>query len=68
MTILALKENVEKRYGSEPNYVKLALKSKEGAILTNMEEDMRTLDFYGVKPDMTILIMDLNPTSIHKEI
>ena len=27
MTILALKENVEKRYGSEPNYVKLALKS-----------------------------------------
>ena len=28
MTILALKENIERRYGSEPNYIKLTLKSK----------------------------------------
>lgn len=31
-----------------------------------MEEDMRSLDFYGVQPDMTIHILDLNPNSIHK--
>lgn len=37
MTILALKENVERRYGSEPNYVKLVLKSKNGEVITNME-------------------------------
>lgn len=66
MTILALKESIERRYGSEPNYVKLSLKNKDGTIVTNMEEDMRSLDFYGVKPDMTIHIMDLNPNSIHK--
>jgi hypothetical protein len=29
---------------------------------------MRSLNFYGVKQDMTIHIMDLNPNSIHKEI
>ena len=29
---------------------------------------MRSLDFYGVKYDMTVHIMDLNPNSIHKEI
>ena len=38
ITVLALKENIERRYGSEPNYVKLALKNKNGEILTNMEE------------------------------
>ena len=68
ITVLALKENIERRYGSEPNYVKLCLKNKDGTIVTNMEEDMRSLDFYGVKPDMTVHIMDLNPNSIHKEI
>lgn len=49
MTVLALKESVERRYGSEPNYIKLILKNKSGEIVTNMEEDMRSLDFYGVK-------------------
>ena len=67
-TILALKENIEKRYGSEPPYVRLTLKSKEGNVLTQMEEDMRTLEFYGVEEKMIILITDLNPGSILKEI
>mgnify|MGYP003684128017 CR=1 FL=1 len=48
-TILALKENIERRYGSEPNYVRLVLKTKKGEKVTDMNEDMRTLDFYGVK-------------------
>ena len=67
-TILALKENIEKRYGSEPPYVRLTLKSKEGNVLTQMEEDMRTLDFYGVEDKMVVSISDLNPASILKEI
>ena len=67
-TILALKENIEKRYGSEPPYVRLTLKSKEGNVLTQMEEDMRTLDFYGVEDKMFVSISDLNPASILKEI
>lgn len=33
-----------------------------------MEEEMRSLDFYGVESGMIISIMDLNPNSIHKEI
>jgi hypothetical protein len=66
ITILALKENIERRYGSEPNYIKLALKSKNGEFITNMEEEMRSLDFYGVESGMIISIMDLNPNSIHK--
>lgn len=38
ITVLALKENIEKRYGSEAPYVKLTLKNKKGDIITNMEE------------------------------
>jgi hypothetical protein len=33
-----------------------------------MEEDLRSLDFYGVENGMIISITDLNPNSIHKEI
>ena len=33
-----------------------------------MEEDNRTLDFYGAQSGNIILVMDLNPNSIHKEI
>ena len=68
MTILALKESIERRYGSEPNYVRLVLKAKNGDVITNMDEEMRTLNFYGVENDMTVHILDLNPNSIHKEI
>jgi hypothetical protein len=67
-TVLALKEIVEKRYGSEPPYVRLTLKSKKGEVITQMEEDLRTLNFYGVESGMIIFVMDLNPNSIHKEI
>jgi hypothetical protein len=35
-TILALKENIEKRYGSEVHYVRLALKNKKGEVITQM--------------------------------
>ena len=66
ITVLALKENIERRYGSESNYIKLALKSKNGEFITNIEEEMRSLDFYGVESGMIISIMDLNPNSIHK--
>jgi len=33
-----------------------------------MEEELRTLDFYGVQNGMIISIVDLNPASILKEI
>lgn len=33
-----------------------------------MDEDMRSLDFYGVETGMIIAISDLNPNSILKEI
>lgn len=65
-TILALKENIEKRYGSEPPYIRLTLKNKKGEVVTPMEEDMRTLDFYGVQNGMIISIIDLNSSSILK--
>lgn len=67
-TVLALKENIEKRYGSEPPYIRLTLKTKKGEVVTPMEEDLRTLDFYGVQNGMIISVSDLNPNSILKEI
>lgn len=67
-TVLALKENIERRYGSELPYVKLLLKNKKGEAVTPMDEELRTLDFYGVQNGMIVSVIDLNPASIHKEI
>jgi hypothetical protein len=33
-----------------------------------MDEELRTLDFYGVQTGMIIAVQDLNPASILKEI
>lgn len=33
-----------------------------------MDENMRSLNFYGVENGMIVYITDLNPNSIHKEI
>jgi len=44
------------------------LKTKKGEVVTQLEEDLRTLDFYGVQNGMIIAVMDLNPNSILKEI
>ena len=68
MTIMALKENIEKRYGSEPPYIRLTPKTKKGEVVTAMDEAMRPLDFYGVENGMIVAISDLNPNSILKEI
>lgn len=67
-TILALKENIQKRYGSEPPYIRLTLKTKKGEVVTQLDEELRTLDFYGVQNGMIIQVNDLNPNSILKEI
>jgi tubulin-folding cofactor B len=67
-SILFIKENIEKRYGSDVKFMRLILKDEKGKVISNMDEDNRTLVFYGAENGNTIHVMDLNPNSIHKEI
>jgi hypothetical protein len=67
-TVQALKEEVERRYGSKVNFVRLTLKNRNGEKVCDMEEDFRTLKFYGVEDGYVVFVNDLNPHSIHKEI
>lgn len=67
-TILSIKENIEKRYGSDVKFMRLVLKNDKGVVITSMEEDNRTLAFYGADNGNIIHVLDLNPNSIHKEI
>lgn len=48
--------------------MRLTLKNKNGDVVTAIDEDMRTLDFYGIQAGMIVSITDLNPASILKEI
>lgn len=48
--------------------MRLVLKNDKGVVISSMEEDNRTLAFYGAENGHIILVMDLNPNSIHKEI
>lgn len=65
-TILSVKENVEKRYGSLASMMKLSLKDDKGFPVCNMEDESKTLGFYGAKNGYIISVIDLNPFSIHK--
>jgi tubulin-folding cofactor B len=66
--ILAVKENIEMRYGSVASFVKLQLKDIKGNLVAEMNEDHRTLGSYGAQTDMVLHVIDLNPNSILKEI
>ncbi|XP_031472880.1 tubulin-folding cofactor B [Nymphaea colorata] len=67
-TVLSVKENIEMRFGSVAAYTKLQLKDPKGALIAEMNDDMRTLGSYGAATGMVLYVIDLNPTSIHKEI
>ncbi len=67
-TVLSVKENIEKRYGSDVKFMKLVLKDEKGTVITSMEEENRTLAFYGVNNGNILHVVDMNPNSIHKEI
>ena len=63
-----MKENIEKRFGSVASFTKLQLKDPKGNLIAEMNEDFRTLGSYGAADEMVLYVLDLNPSSIHKEI
>jgi tubulin-folding cofactor B len=65
---MSLKEEVERRYGSKLNFLKLGLFDRAGTKVADLEEDFRTLNYYGVQDGYNVYIKDTNPHSIHKEI
>ena len=67
-SVLSLKENVEKRYGSIASMMKLVLKDDQGKLVASMDDDSKNLSFYGAKNGYIISVLDMNPFSIHKEI
>lgn len=46
-TVLAVKENIEARYGSLVSFMKLQLKDVKNNLIANLEEDNKTLGSYG---------------------
>ena len=46
-TILAVKENIEGRYGSIVPYMKLQLKDAKNNLIAEMDQDNMTLGHYG---------------------
>lgn len=56
------------RFGSVAAFTRLQLKDPKGAVLADLAEDMRTLGSYGAATGMVLYVIDLNPSSIHKEI
>jgi tubulin-folding cofactor B len=67
-TVLAVKENIEARYGSVVPYMKLQLKDSKNNLIADLQEDGLTLGHYGAQTGMVIYVIDSNPNSILKEI
>jgi tubulin-folding cofactor B len=67
-TIRSVKENIEKRYGTDIHFMKLVLRDSKGNTIAPLNDDNRTLGSYACKDEYNILVIDSNPNSIHKEI
>lgn len=49
------------RFGSVVSFTRLQLKDPKGVVLAEMNEDMRTLGYYGAATGMILYVIDLNP-------
>ena len=49
-------------------FIRLQLKDVKGNLIAEMNDDLRTLGSYGAQNDMVLYVLDLNPSSILKEI
>ena len=56
------------RYGSLVPFVRLQLKDTKGNLIAEMNDDLKTIGSYGAQNDMVLYVLDLNPSSILKEI
>ncbi len=65
-TILAVKQNIQARYGSVLSFIRLQLKDTKNNLIAELEEDFKTLGSYGAQTGMVLHVIDLNPQSIHK--
>ncbi|CAD8098468.1 unnamed protein product [Paramecium primaurelia] len=63
-TIGSIKESIEKRYGSDPKFMQLQLKDKQGNFITYMNDDVKFLGTYGAKDGYEVHIIDNNPNSV----
>ncbi len=65
-SVLAVKENIEARYGSLVPYMRLQLKDAKNNLVAELDQDFKTLGQYGAQTGMVIYVIDSNPNSILK--
>lgn len=65
-TILAVKQNIQARYGSVVSFMRLQLKDAKNNLIAELDQDFKTLGQYGAQTGMVIYVIDSNPNSILK--
>ena len=60
-SVLAVKENIEARYGSLVPYMRLQLKDAKNNLVAELDQDFKTLGQYGAQTGMVIYVIDSNP-------
>jgi tubulin-folding cofactor B len=68
MTVFQVKLQVEKRYGSDANFVSLTLKDKSGNVVHRMNNDGAIFGTYQPRDGYIIHVTDSNPNSVLKGI
>lgn len=67
-TVLAVKENIEGRYGSVVSFMRLQLKDAKNNLIAELDQDFKTLGQYGAETGMVIYVIDTDPQSVLKQI
>jgi len=66
-TVGALKDRLYRHGGTGAGFQKLLLRTVEGEVLCEMNDDNRMLGFFGVSSGMNIHIIDIDPYSFSKD-
>lgn len=66
-TILEVKQQMERRFGSDAHNQKLELQGASGDFICEMDNDTMTLEQYGAADGQNIHVTDLNPSLNYSE-
>jgi tubulin-folding cofactor B len=64
-TVAETKQALERRWGSNPGFMRLQLRDESGAVLAELEDDNQVLGAYGVRDLQVLHVIDTDPNVIN---
>ena len=64
-TVENVKQGLERRWGSNPSFMRLQLRDETGAVLAELSDDSQSLGAYGARDLMVLHVIDSDPNALN---